>query len=80
MSKRVPASEATRKRIETLLSGQAGSVERSELVKLAARTMPAARAPVGIATATDAASSTPRRVGLSMRSPRCGGSRAGAVP
>ena len=37
MSKRVPASEATRKRIETLLSGQSGSVERSELVKLAAQ-------------------------------------------
>lgn len=37
MSKRVPASETTRKRIETLLSGQSGSVERSELVKLAAQ-------------------------------------------
>ena len=37
MSKRVPASETTRKRIEALVNGQAGSGERSELVKLAAQ-------------------------------------------
>ncbi len=37
MSKRVPASEATRKRIEALVNGQAGTAERSELVKLAAQ-------------------------------------------
>ena len=37
MRERVPASETTTKRIEALVSGRTGSVERSKLVKVTAR-------------------------------------------
>lgn len=34
---RIPASEATRKRIEAMISGEGEAVEKSELVRAAAR-------------------------------------------